>query len=89
MDSAADKGMKVALCRANPKEGMNFNQVGEICVLIVDVPPDPKADLSNNEGSPPARRPVRSTSATDKRRKKGACQTSHKQGVYLIVQFLC
>ena len=81
--------MKVALSRANPKEGMNFNQVGEICVLIVDVPSYPRADLSDNDGSPPARRPVMSTSSTNKKREKDACQTSHKQGVYLIVQFLC
>ena len=57
-----------------------FNQAGKICVLIVDIPPDPKADLSDNEDSPPARRPVRSTTFSSKKREKSACRTNHKQG---------
>ena len=43
-----------------------FNQAGKTCVLVVDIPSDPKADLFDNDGSSPARRPVRSTSFTDK-----------------------
>ena len=53
--------------------------------MIVTIPSDPSADLSDNDGSPVARRPVRSTSTVGKRRQKGACQTSHKQGMYLIL----
>ena len=53
--------------------------------LLHCIPSDPIADLSDNDGSTFARRPVRSTSTVGKRREKGACQTSHKRGMYLIV----
>ena len=81
--SAADKGMKAPLGQASPIEGTCFqlNWRNFRC-MIVTIPSDPSADLSDNDGS---RRPVRSTSTVGKRRQKGACQTSHKQGMYLIL----
>ena len=60
-----------------------LNQAGKTCVLIVDIPPDPKADLSNNEGSPPARRPVRSTSSADK-----MSGTTFRRGVWQKILYI-
>ena len=51
--------------------------------LLHCIPSDPIADLSDNDGSTVAKRPVGSTSTVGKRGEKGTCQTSHKQGISL------